>query len=41
MAHIDELLREEADLWDDARRRGQDGPRVLLATSMGDSTTAP
>ena len=34
MAHIDEILATEEPLWEAAKRRAN-GPRVLLATSMG------
>ncbi len=35
MAHIDELIANDSALWAAARARGESGPRVLLATSMG------
>jgi hypothetical protein len=35
LAHIDELIANDAALWAAARARGESGPRVLLATSMG------
>ena len=35
MAHIDELIAQDSALWAAAKARGESGPRVLLATSMG------
>jgi len=35
LAHIDELIAQDSALWAAAKARGESGPRVLLATSMG------